>query len=109
MAICWKCHKPLELPQGPLSFRALCPQCDSWQHACVNCRHYKPGAPNDCAVPNTDPIGDREAANFCEDFSVKEEGTSPPGSGDALDKLFGEKKNPSAPTSPKNRFDSLWK
>ena len=30
-----------------------------------------PGKPNDCAVPGTEYVRDREAANFCEEFKVK--------------------------------------
>jgi len=29
------------------------------------------GKPNDCIVPNTEFISDREKNNFCEDFSFK--------------------------------------
>jgi hypothetical protein len=27
-----------------------------------------PGKPNDCLIPGTDPISDRSAANYCDEF-----------------------------------------
>lgn len=66
---CWKCGTELPEPfAGKLSFRATCEKCHSWLHCCKNCKNYKPGAPNDCAVPGTEYIADREACNFCEEF-----------------------------------------
>ena len=70
MIECWKCLKAIDA--GPkISFRATCPLCDTDLHVCKNCRYYSPGKPNDCAVPGTEYVRDREAANFCEDFSLK--------------------------------------
>ncbi|HSX10372.1 MAG TPA: hypothetical protein VLF94_01460 [Chlamydiales bacterium] len=54
-----------------VTFRMVCPHCGIDLHTCTNCRYYMPGKPNDCAVPGTEFIRDREAANFCEDFKVK--------------------------------------
>jgi hypothetical protein len=56
---------------------------------CKNCRYYAPGKPNDCAVPGTEWIKDREAMNFCEEFALKS---------------ASEKKS-----SPQNPFNSLFK
>ncbi len=51
-----------------IGFRAVCLHCNSDLHVCKNCRYFAPGKPNDCLVPGTEYIRDREAANFCEDF-----------------------------------------
>jgi hypothetical protein len=68
---CWKCgFETADPPLGKLSFRALCDQCSAWLHCCKNCKNYKPGLPNDCMVPGTEYIPDREACNFCEDFQL---------------------------------------
>lgn len=79
--ICWKCGTDLPTPSyGKISFRATCDKCESGLHCCLNCKYYKPGCPNDCAVPGTDPISDRAANNFCEEFSLLDKsvkGTSP--------------------------------
>lgn len=66
--MCWKCQG--ETPD-PIRFRSTCPHCEIDLHCCVNCRYYSPGKPNDCIVPGTEYVRDREAANFCEDFKVK--------------------------------------
>ncbi|HSX26681.1 MAG TPA: hypothetical protein VLE89_06715 [Chlamydiales bacterium] len=82
---CWKCAKAI--PEGKIGFRAVCPHCDTDLHVCKNCRYYSPGKPNDCAVPGTEYIRDREANNFCEEFKVKLDMEKP----------------------PKNNFNSLFK
>lgn len=67
-----------EVP-AKIAFRAICPHCGIDLHTCTNCRYYAPGKPNDCAVPGTEFVRDREAANFCEEFKVKIDGTPRPG------------------------------
>jgi hypothetical protein len=69
-ACCWKCGVALNLPDGPVSFKATCDACLSYVHSCKGCRHYSPGKPNDCLIPGTDPIADRTAANLCEWFKL---------------------------------------
>lgn len=65
---CWKCGKPLEI-QEKIPFRATCPHCHAYLHSCKNCKNYSPGLPNDCKIPGTDPISDREAGNYCDEFT----------------------------------------
>jgi hypothetical protein len=68
---CWKCGAKLEESSlGKISFRAICEKCHSWLHCCKNCVNYKPGLPNDCYIPGTEFISDREASNFCEEFKI---------------------------------------
>jgi hypothetical protein len=73
---CWKCKKLISDTPVKIAFRAKCPRCEIDLHTCTNCRYYAPGKPNDCAVPGTDYVRDREAANLCEEFKVKIESTS---------------------------------
>ena len=80
---CWRCRRLLDGIEK-ITFRTACPYCHTDLHVCVNCRHYAPGKPNDCTVPETECVRDREAANFCEDFSLKEKGKPP--SEDPLEK-----------------------
>lgn len=75
---CWKCFKPLAEVPKRTSFRAECPACGSYLHVCRNCKFYTPGRPNDCAIPGTDPVRDREMMNFCDEFEVKPASPSPP-------------------------------
>lgn len=89
---CWKCGAEQEDPPGgKLSFRATCSVCHAWLHCCRNCKNYKPGLPNDCAIPGTDPISDREANNFCDEFQLL--GKAPAAKKDAKEiekRLFGD-------------------
>jgi hypothetical protein len=78
---CWKCNQPISEGPAKIHFRAACPHCGSDLHTCRNCRYHAPGKPNDCIVPGTESVRDREKANFCEEFKpslggqkVKEEG-----------------------------------
>ncbi|WP_154017857.1 hypothetical protein [Candidatus Protochlamydia phocaeensis] len=76
---CWHCGASLSDPlYGKLSFREVCDKCGSSLHCCRNCKNYRPGLPNDCAVPGTDYIADREANNFCEDFTLLGQPPAPP-------------------------------
>ena len=84
-----------------IGFRAACPHCSSDQHVCKNCRYYSPGKPNDCLVPGTEPIRDREASNLCEEFKPLIPAKAPPVS-DAAKKLFGVPEK-------KRDFNSLFK
>ncbi len=68
---CWKCAKIVSDITVKIGFRAVCQHCGVDLHVCKNCRYYSPGKPNDCAVPGTDYIRDREASNLCEEFKVK--------------------------------------
>jgi hypothetical protein len=70
---CYKCKNKLDLSSKKIGFRQSCPICFSDLHVCKNCRHYSPGKPNDCNVPNTEFVSDREKNNFCEDFEIKQE------------------------------------
>lgn len=108
---CWKCGTlQKDLPEGKLSFRASCEKCTLPLHSCRNCRYYKRGLPNDCMVPGTEMIADREKQNFCEEFS--------PAEGQAIEKkstqevakrLFGEESpDVVSECTPEERFKSLF-
>ena len=85
---CWKCGAELDLPTK-LSFRAECDKCGVPLHTCKQCIHWEPGKPNECNVPDTDYIRDREARNLCEEFEAKKEKTSPrANSNNKFDDLF---------------------
>jgi hypothetical protein len=68
---CWKCRKVVSEINIKIGFRAQCPHCGVDLHTCTNCRYYCPGKPNDCSVPGTEWIKDREAMNFCEEYALK--------------------------------------
>lgn len=104
---CWKCdYETEDPPLGKLSFRAICEHCSAWLHCCKNCKNYKRGLPNDCMIPGTEIITDREASNFCEEFKLL--GIGPSVFSDpknAAKKLFKDEADPQL--RPKG-FNSLF-
>jgi len=56
-------------PFRKISFRSECSKCSASLHSCVNCKYHQVGLANDCKIPGTERIVDREAGNFCEEFA----------------------------------------
>jgi len=100
---CPQCKSPQEYDGQRVSFRATCSVCSSDLHVCVNCKYHNPPKPNECDIPNTEPISDREKYNFCEEFSPKSESECSPPSSDSAFRLLG-KRPPSSPS-----FKDLFK
>lgn len=110
--ICWKCGKNASDVPVKIGFRALCPHCSAALHSCYGCRYYTPGKPNDCAVPGTDSIRDREAVNFCEEFAFKVDAPNPDLHRNSLERarrLLGESSAEPEKPDEKNKFNSLFK
>lgn len=105
---CWKCGASIDFPLGKVSFRATCKTCNAWQHCCRNCVNYRPGLPNDCVIPGTDHIADRELNNYCEEYVVL--GNPPAKSTDpnvVSKRLFGDDDTPQK-KSPQERLKDLF-
>ena len=65
--ICWKCKKEIALDNV---FRSSeCSFCHADLHSCRGCRFYMPGNHFDCKETISEPIADKEKANFCDFFS----------------------------------------
>lgn len=95
---CFKCSSAHE-EATKIPFRAVCLQCGFDLHICKTCRFYSPGKPNDCAMPGTDFVRDREAANFCEEYCpMPPPSQEAQGASEKAKQVFGEeppkKKNP---------------
>jgi len=75
---CWKCGALLHNMSRKISFHAICDHCGSSLHCCRNCKNYVLGKPNECAIPGTEYIPDREANNFCEEFELLDKPTDTP-------------------------------
>jgi hypothetical protein len=88
---CWVCGVSFSVDERKMTFRAICDHCGAALHCCKNCKYYAPGRSNDCAVPGTDYVRDREANNFCEEFS-------------SLGKF-----SPKSSCQEKKKFDDLFK
>lgn len=85
---CWKCRKKISEAPIKIGFRAVCVHCEADLHVCKNCRYYSVGKPNDCLVPGTEPIRDREMFNFCEEFRPKVD-AEPPASDEKARRILG--------------------
>jgi len=71
MKACHFCGQAL--PEGERVYRSTtCAACGRDLKICLNCRFYSPGAHWDCLESITDPVADKERANFCEFFQFKD-------------------------------------
>jgi hypothetical protein len=80
----------------------------------VNCKNYQVGLPNDCRIPNTDPVSDRKESNFCDEFVIKDQkqsGESSKKLSDVENSLFkdGGKSPSDDDQNPEGRFKSLFR
>ena len=89
---CWNCAKEIKDLPTKISFREICPHCHAYLHCCKNCTNYQVGLSNDCKIPGTELISDREARNTCEEFVLmgKAKGETKGNVQDVLKRLFGE-------------------
>jgi len=73
MSVCAFCGNALD-PKQRIVRDSECPGCGRDLHACVQCRHYDPGANNKCREPQAEWVTDRERRNFCDYFSLNPAG-----------------------------------
>ena len=112
--LCHRCGSPwnaadLKRP----GFKEVCETCNAYLHSCKNCRFHQPGAHNECLIGTTEWVGDKEKANFCDEFEgakpAEMGGRSPKNTAhDALDSLFGGTLRDEGPEKPTD-FDSLFR
>ncbi len=71
MSRCFHCGQAVSLLPGErVHRRDTCSSCGSDLHVCRNCSYYEPGRHNDCREPQSDPVQDKERANFCDYFQL---------------------------------------
>ena len=93
MANCPYCNNPI--PEQ-ISRTTECPSCARSLHCCKCCTFYSPEAHYGCRESIEEAVWDKEKANFCDYFKLKEGGASGASkqeaaaqkSRDALAKLF---------------------
>jgi len=104
---CYKCKNKLDFEKKKIGFKQICPFCERDLHVCKNCKYYEVGKPNDCLVPNTEYVSDREKNNFCEEFVFREKlnDTNYKTKKDVSKKLFKDDED----DDKKTNFDSLFK
>lgn len=69
---CQKCGAPWESEALQPAFKEYCLKCSAWLHSCLHCRFHRRTAPNQCEIPGTEAVRDREGLNFCEAFEFRE-------------------------------------
>ena len=63
---CWHCGH--NLTAADYVRENNCLGCNKPTRVCRNCRHFAPGRPNACFETMTEPVLEKERANFCELF-----------------------------------------
>lgn len=95
MKRCHRCGAPWISEKKQPAVKDYCEPCSAYLHCCLNCRFYDKYAHNQCRVGTTEWVGDREGANFCDEFEFADRDAHGEKSGDrdqvksALDGLFG--------------------
>ena len=59
-----------EYSGGKIFFRDTCPACGRDLHICHNCQFFDPHAHQQCRESVSEPVRDKERANFCEHFQA---------------------------------------
>lgn len=109
MAACHRCGTAFQF-SGQVSRQEACRSCHAFLRCCLNCEFYEPRNKNDCAEPEAEPVGDKEAANFCEFFQASHRAVAPSRSTQgarSFDALFG--KNDADTTGGGDAFEDLFK
>jgi len=70
MKICHHCGAERTTREQP-GFKETCPKCDSYLHACLNCRLYNPSADR-CSSVTAECTGRRDGLNYCDEFQFKD-------------------------------------
>lgn len=65
MPDCANCGASYEIP---VYRNTLCSFCGKELKTCRNCMYFMPGFANDCREPVSEPVLDKDRANFCDWF-----------------------------------------
>lgn len=101
MKKCHRCGAEWDSVKRVPGVKEFCAKCSAYLHCCLNCRHHNPAYHNQCAIPNTDWVGDKAGANFCDEFEFKDaealskDANAAGSARSALDNLFGDAAAPS--------------
>ena len=73
MAAMGQCHScAVELPPDLPIFRETeCPSCSRPLKVCLNCTFYERGAQWDCRETISEPVREKDRANFCDYFRLR--------------------------------------
>ncbi|HRK34934.1 MAG TPA: hypothetical protein PLJ47_10105 [Candidatus Hydrogenedentes bacterium] len=96
MRKCHRCGTEWDSIKRVPGVKEFCAKCTAYLHCCLNCRHHNPAYHNQCAIPNTDWVGDKAGANFCDELEFIDSNAAAAGDSkadtakSALDALFGD-------------------
>ena len=68
MKRCHRCGTEWVSEKRQPGVKEYCANCSAYLHCCRNCRFHDTTRHNECKIPNTDWVGDRNSANFCGEF-----------------------------------------
>ena len=71
MKTCYQCQREIVI-KDRVGRRDTCPGCEVDLRCCRNCAFYDTRYANACREPQTDPVLDKEAGNFCDFFLFAE-------------------------------------
>jgi hypothetical protein len=90
---CHHCGRAIQL-ETAIQRTDSCPSCYSDLKCCLNCTFYDPGRNNQCADPAAEWVPEKDKANFCEFFTVRQPRAAP---------------GAAAKATARSAFDSLFK
>ncbi|MCF7944773.1 MAG: hypothetical protein K9L75_04480 [Spirochaetia bacterium] len=103
MAVCYFCGS--EFPEKFEVYRTTsCPSCGRDVKICRNCAFYSPGSHYECRETISEPVRDKERANFCDYFRLA---SSSGGSGKDSREREAERKK-AKQEEARRRFNSLF-
>ncbi|MCC6794011.1 MAG: hypothetical protein IT366_02745 [Candidatus Hydrogenedentes bacterium] len=111
MRKCHRCGAEWDSIKRVPGVKEFCAKCSAYLHCCLNCKHHSPAYHNQCAIPNTDWVGDKAGTNFCDEFEFRDaaaaagEAAKTSAARGALENLFGD----AAPPSDAEKLDSFKK
>jgi len=83
---CAFCHKTVA--GSKVYIRDQCPACGNDLHICINCEFYDANAYRQCRESISEPVPDKERANYCDFFRSAKNGVAADASeNDAIKKL----------------------
>ncbi len=107
---CHKCAAEWHNEKRQPGVKECCEKCSAYLHCCLNCRFHDRSAHNECYIPNTDWVGDKRRANFCDQFEFADKEVDTGGDSkkdqakEAFDALLGGSEAHSKEASRWNHF-----
>ena len=69
--LCWNCGKPTGITTGKVFRGDQCTECLADLRCCRGCRFFDPNRRAQCQEPVEKPIVNKEKANFCDFFQMR--------------------------------------